>query len=130
MARLVELQGGDPRVVEDPGLIPRAPEVQVLHAETSGFVMEVSPVSLGNGVVDLGGGRRKMGDPVDLTVGFVMEVGPGDRVEAGDPLGEVHAADPDGLSKGLGILQGAVIIGPDPPQPPPSLIRERVHVSA
>jgi pyrimidine-nucleoside phosphorylase len=129
MARLVELQGGDPRVVEDPGLIPLAPEVVVLHAESSGFVVRVSPVSLGYGVVDLGGGRRKMEDSVDLRVGFVLEVGPGDRVEAGDPLGEVHAADADGLARGLGILQDAVMILPDPPQPGPSLIRERVQAS-
>ena len=129
MAKLVELQGGDPRVVENPEMIPRAPEVQVLKSETSGFVIQVSPVPLGYGVVDLGGGRRKMGDPVDPRVGFVLEVGPGDRVEVGDPLGEVHAADLDGLARGLGILQDAVVIRPDPPRPGPSLIRERIQAS-
>jgi len=80
MARLVELQGGDPGVVEDPLRIPQAPEVKVVTAMASGFVGKISPVSLGYGVVELGGGRRRMGDMVDLRVGFVMGVKPGDWV--------------------------------------------------
>ena len=129
MARLVELQGGDPSVVEKPDLIPGAPEVKVLPAEESAFVSEVSPTPLGYGVVELGGGRRRMEDPVDLRVGFVLRTRPGDWVEAGDPLGEVHAADADGLDKGLEILRNAVILTPDPPQPPLPLILERVGES-
>ncbi|TFH66522.1 MAG: thymidine phosphorylase, partial [Gemmatimonadales bacterium] len=54
MARLIEFQGGDPNVVEDPLLIPQAPEVKVLTARTSGFVSGICPVSLGYGVVELG----------------------------------------------------------------------------
>jgi len=129
MARLVELQGGDPSVVENPELIPGAPEVKVLPAEESGFVREVSPTPLGYGVVELGGGRRRMEDPVDLRVGFVIRTRPGDWVGAGDPLGEVHAADADGLEKGLEILRNAVILMPDPPQPRQPLILERVGES-
>jgi len=129
MARLVELQGGDPAVVENPLLIPQAPEVKVLAAQASGFVGEISPVSLGYGVVELGGGRRRMGDPVDLRVGFVMGVRPGDRVEAGDILGEVHAADADGLERGLEILQNAVTLVREPPQLSASPILERLQGS-
>lgn len=129
MARLVELQGGDPAVVENPLLIPQAPEVKVLAAQASGFVGEISPVSLGYGVVELGGGRRRMGDPVDLRVGFVMGVRPGDRVEAGDILGEVHAADADGLERGLEILQNAVSLVREPPQLRAPLILERLQGS-
>jgi thymidine phosphorylase len=128
MARLVELQGGDPSVVENPLRIPQAPEVKILTAQASGFVSKISPVSLGYGVVELGGGRRRMGDAVDLRVGFVMGVKPGDWVETGTPLGEVHAADADGLEKGLGTLQNAVTLGPEPPLRP-SLILERVQGS-
>ena len=116
MKRLVELQGGDPSVIQDPGLIARAPEVGVLASEVSGFVAGISPVSLGYGVVELGGGRRRMGDPVDLRVGFVLHIRPGDEVKVGDPLGEVHAADPTGLRRGLEIMGQAIPWVPtDPP---------------
>lgn len=126
MARLVERQGGDPRVVTNPGLIPLAPERGVVTAEVAGFVREILPVSLGYGVVELGGGRWRMEDDVDPRVGFVLAVRMGDRLEPGDPLGEVHAADVKGLEKGRRILRGAVVLGPEPPAPRLPLVRERI----
>jgi pyrimidine-nucleoside phosphorylase len=126
MARLVERQGGDPRVVTDPSLIPSAPEQDVITAHMAGFVKEVRPVPLGYGVVEMGGGRRRMSDEVDPRVGFVLAVRPGDRVEKGDPLGEVHAANPDGLDRGRRVLREAVVLDSEAPPPPPPLIRERV----
>jgi pyrimidine-nucleoside phosphorylase len=126
MIRLVERQGGDPRVVENPGLIPLAPERDVLTADASGFVREIEPVTLGYGVVEMGGGRRQMDDQVDARVGFLLAVGPGDRVERGDSLGEIHAADADGLERGRQVLREAVVIGPEAPSPRPPLIRERI----
>ena len=126
MSRLVEAQGGDPRVVENPELIPSAPEKAVLPSLKAGFVQEVSPVPLGYGVVELGGGRRTMEDPVDLRTGFVLGVRPGDRVERGDPLGEVHAADLTALDRGLQILRESVSLAEEPPTDLPPLIRERV----
>jgi len=128
MARLVELQGGDPGVVEHPDRIPSAPEVETLTTPTSGFVEKISTMALGYGVVELGGGRRTMGAPVDLTVGFVVDVRPGDRVEDGDPLGQVHAADTDGLQRGLAILKESVTLAVDPPSRAPlPLVLERVE---
>jgi pyrimidine-nucleoside phosphorylase len=126
MIRLVERQGGNPDVVEDPGLIPLAPERDVLTADVSGFVREIEPVALGYGVVEMGGGRRRMEDPVDLRVGFVLSVSPGDRVERGDALGEIHAADAGGLEWGRHALRAAVVLGPEAPPPRPPLIRERI----
>jgi len=130
MAKLVELQGGDPEVVESPGRIPSAPEVGISTAPASGFVGKISTTALGYGVVELGGGRRTMGGRVDLRVGFVVGVRPGDRVECGDPLGQVHAADTDGLERGLEILRAAVLLEAEPPpQMPLSLVLERVEGS-
>ncbi len=129
MKRLVELQGGDPSVVEDSSLIPRAPEVKVLTTDRPGYVGAISPVSLGYGVVELGGGRRKLGDHVDLRVGFVLYAKPGDRLELGDPIGEVHAADVAAMDRGLEILNDAVSVVPGPPGSPSPLILQRVDRS-
>jgi pyrimidine-nucleoside phosphorylase len=126
MRKLVELQGGDPGVVDDPSLMPLAPEVATLEAIGGGFVTRVSPLSLGYGVVELGGGRRRMKDPVDLRVGFILHARPGDRLEKGDPIGEVHAADASGLLVGLATLARAVEIGEEAPPPSRPLVIERV----
>ena len=129
MTRLVELQGGDPSMVENPSRIPGAPEVAVLESDSSGFVGVISPTALGYGVVELGGGRRRMGDPVDLSVGFNLSVSLGDWVEPGDPIGEVHARNAQGLERGLKILRQAVVLLPEAPVASSSLVRHRLSGS-
>ena len=126
MARLVEAQGGDPAVVEDPGRMPAVPEVEVARAPRSGHVHEIRPVELGYGVVELGGGRRNPGEELDARVGFVLAVSPGDAVEEGEPLGEVHAADEAGLRRGARILRDAVVLAPEAPADLPPLLRDRI----
>jgi pyrimidine-nucleoside phosphorylase len=128
MARLIELQGGDPKVADDPGRIPRAPCHAILEGDRAGYVEGVVPTALGHGVVSMGGGRRAMDDPIDLSVGFVVHVRPGDSVEPGAPLGEVHGADEDTLELGLKCLRGAVAIGESPPADPPAIVAEVVQV--
>jgi thymidine phosphorylase len=126
MAELVEAQGGDPRVVETPHLIPEAPFREVVEASEEGFVHEVDPLALGYGVVELGGGRRRIGEELDPRVGFILEVAPGERVRPGAPLGEIHAADPAGLERGRAVLRGAVRLGETEPPALAPLVRERV----
>jgi len=109
--RLVEAQGGDPRVVEDPSLLALAPERAVVEAEDAGMVEAVEPRVLGMGVVGLGGGRTRMDREVDLGVGFEVDVRPGQHVEAGQPLGTVYARDADGVSLGARVLREAVRFG-------------------
>ena len=130
MARLVEAQGGDPRVVEDPTLIPEAPHMAVVEASEEGIVQTVDPLALGYGVVELGGGRRRVEDEVDLRVGFRLAVSPGDRVEPGTPLGEVHASGLDGLDRGRAILRKAVSVDSDGSVDSPPLVRSRVTAPA
>ncbi len=123
-ARLVEAQGGDPRVADDPSLLALAPERAVVAASDAGTVETVEPRALGTGVVALGGGRTRMDQTIDLGVGFEVEVRPGDHVERGQPLGRVYARDADGLSRGIHTLREAVRIG-DAADPRP-LISHRV----
>lgn len=126
MARLVELQGGDPRVVHEPASLERVPDPVVVEARTEGWVQEVDPRTLGYGVVALGGGRRTLEDVIDPRVGFVVRVRPGDSVRRGQPVGEVHGADERGRHAGVAALEDAVRIGPDAPAPPLPLIGTRV----
>ncbi len=126
MARLVEAQEGDPRAVTEPERLPRAPEVVEVGAARGGAVRRIDPVALGYGVVLLGGGRRAIGASIDPRVGFVLDVEPGDEVREGDPLGEVHAADPADAGRGVEILADAVEIGDEAPDDLLPLIGERI----
>jgi len=110
-ARVIEAQGGNPKVVEDPGVLPQAQAVEVYRADRGGVVAAVEPRRLGRAIVELGGGRTRVEDSVDPTVGFVVTVKPGDPVRAGEPIASVFARDEAGIALGLSALQEAVIIG-------------------
>ncbi len=91
---LVEVQGGDRAMVENPSLLPRANVVQTVHATRSGYVAQVDAREVGLTVVELGGGRLKKGDPIDHAVGVEVLRNVGDPIEAGEPLFIVHARTP------------------------------------
>jgi pyrimidine-nucleoside phosphorylase len=111
LALVVEAQGGDPRVLEDPDLLAQAGEVEVYRAPRDGVVAAVEPRRIGRAILELGGGRRTIEDEIDPAVGFVIPAKPGDRVRAGEPLASVFARDRDGIDVGLKALAEAVVIG-------------------
>jgi pyrimidine-nucleoside phosphorylase len=110
--RMVDRHGGDPRIVDDPGRLPAAPVVREVRAEAPGRVLAVDPLSLGRGVVELGGGRTRLDQDIDPSVGFVLHVVPGDDVAPGDLLGRVHAASEPDARRGETVLRAAVEVGP------------------
>jgi pyrimidine-nucleoside phosphorylase len=93
----VVAQGGDPRVVDNPDLLPQAAIVDVLASPESGYVSDIDAEVVGLTSVLLGGGRSKKGDVVDPAVGMVLKAKVGDRVQAGAPLLTIHANDAGSL---------------------------------
>jgi thymidine phosphorylase len=122
--RVIEAQGGDPTVIEDPGILPQAKAVEVFRAPASGTVAAVNPRVLGRAIVELGGGRRALTDTIDPTVGFVITVKPGDKIKAGQPLASVFARDAAGITMGLEALRQAITTEGDPSPLP--LVSHRV----
>ena len=108
---IIEAQGGDPRVIEDPERLPQANEVEVFRAERDGVVSQIEPRRIGRAVVELGGGRRTIEDAVDPSVGFVIPAKPGDVVKEGEPLASVFARDRAGIDIGLAALREAIVLG-------------------
>ena len=123
---VVAAQGGNPAVLDDPGLLPQAKEVTTYQAPRAGYVACVEPRVLGKAIVEMGGGRRTMEDAIDASVGFVIAVRPGDAVEAGQPLASIYAGNADTLRLGLSALSRALRLSPEPPAPALPLISHRV----
>lgn len=90
---LVEAQGGDVRVIDDPALLPRAKVVEDVVAPVSGYLRGLNAREVGETVIDLGGGRARKGDSIDHAVGVVVYHKVGDRVTKGEQLFTVHASD-------------------------------------
>jgi pyrimidine-nucleoside phosphorylase len=123
--QIIERQGGNPDVLDDPALLPQAAQCELFPAHRAGFVQRVEPRTLGKGIIELGGGRTTMEDPIDPAVGFVVTVKPGDWVEAGEPLASVYARDRAGVERGRAALRKSITIG-DEAEPPLPLISHRV----
>jgi pyrimidine-nucleoside phosphorylase len=110
LAEVIEAQGGNPAVLDDPSGLPQAAEVEVFRAPRDGVVASVEPRRIGRAIIELGGGRRTIEDQVDPSVGFVIPAKPGDRVKAGEPLASVFARDRAGVAVGLAALGEAIAI--------------------
>ena len=110
LGEIVRAQGGDPRVIEDPELLPQAREVEVFRANRTGVVSRIEPRQIGAAIVDMGGGRRTIEDEIDPSVGFVIPVKPGDRVHEGEPLASIFAKDRNGVEVGIAALQAAITV--------------------
>jgi pyrimidine-nucleoside phosphorylase len=92
LAQLVEAQGGDASVVEDPGRLPHAPHVEMVRSPRSSWVRSVDARSIAEAALALGAGRRRKGDEVDPRTGVRLLARSGEHVAAGEPFAEIHAA--------------------------------------
>ncbi|MRI53357.1 thymidine phosphorylase [Methylobacterium sp. DB1607] len=111
-ARMVTALGGPGDLVEAPErYLKRAPVVRPVTAPGSGVVERVETRAIGLAVIDLGGGRTRPQDSIDPSVGFTGLVRPGDRLEKGDPIGMVHAADEASAARAESALRSAYRIG-------------------
>ena len=123
---IVEAQGGNPGVVDDPAALPQAAASAVYEAARDGVVAEVAPRAVGRGIIALGGGRTRVEDRVDPTVGFVITARPGDRVTRGQPLATILARDAAGLTAGRVALDAAIRLADAMDAAPLPLVSHRV----
>ena len=124
--QIIEAQGGNPKVIEDPSVLPQAQAVDVFAAPRTGVVQRVQPRTIGRAIIALGGGRRTVEDQIDHTVGFVITVKPGDKVLEGEPIASVFAKDADGIRTGCDALKQAIVIGDKLKEKPLKLVSHRV----
>jgi pyrimidine-nucleoside phosphorylase len=124
--QMVKWQGGDPRVADDSGVLPRAGKTHVVTARQSGYVTAMDALLVGRTAVALGAGRDKKGDKVDLAAGILLHKKPGDAVAANDPVMELRYNDASRLDAALALASQAVVIG-DRQQPPQPLVLGWVH---
>ncbi len=125
MRELIRAQGGDARVVDDPGLLPAASHLEDYPASESGYVASLQAETLGRAAMVLGAGRLRKDDPIDHAVGLVLHKRVGDRVEAGEPLLTFHANDLSQLETSRALIGQAISIAATPPASRP-LIEEVV----
>jgi pyrimidine-nucleoside phosphorylase len=122
--RMVEAQGGDPHVVDDPeAVLPKAPVVLPIEAGRDGTLAAVDAESIGTTSVALGAGRIRKDAPIDPAVGIVVRPKIGDRLTAGQRIGEVHARSTEEAAHAARSVLAALTLTDDDVQPPPLVYR-------
>jgi len=117
---MIRAQGGDPDAV-----LPEASIRHEVRAERGGYLRRLDARAVGIAVWRLGAGRSRKEDPVSATAGAVCVRKPGAAVEAGAPVLVLHADDPARIDAALAALDGAIEVGPEPPEPRPTVL-ERI----
>ncbi|MGO7116390.1 thymidine phosphorylase [Rhizobium leguminosarum] len=104
-ARMVSMLGGPADLIENPDrYLARAPVAKPVPAARSGWLAACDTRGIGVSVIDLGGGRRHPADRIDHRVGFSELLPLGTRVNAGEPIALVHAADDAAAERAVAAL--------------------------
>jgi thymidine phosphorylase len=118
---MVRAQGGDPDAP-----LPRAAFTQVLPAPVDGWLTGLDALAVGTAAWRLGAGRARKEDSVSAAAGVICLAKPGDRVQAGQPLLELRADEPERLGPALAAVADAIAIGQDGPPPRVSPVIEYI----
>jgi len=125
-AAIIEAQGGDPRVIDDPSLMPMADREYLVLAPRSGYVARIHAGMVGHAAVVLGAGRDHVDAVIDHGVGIDVFAPEGTQVHEGDPVLRVIYRDAARLDAARARLSAAVEVADAAPTPTP-LILETIH---
>ena len=92
--RMVAALGGPPDLIDNSQKhLVAAPVVRPIHA--AGYLTSIDTRGVGNAIIELGGGRHRVGEALDLSVGFSDIASIGTLLDKHTPLAVVHAASED-----------------------------------
>jgi pyrimidine-nucleoside phosphorylase len=116
---MIEAQGGDVSVFDNPEKFHKPGATEVVDAWESGFITNMDTTALGWAVQRLGAGREKAGEPVDPHAGILFHARRGAQVERGQPLATLYATTASHLAEPKEILRRAISISKTPPHAVP-----------
>jgi len=120
--QLIEAQGGNPQVIDDYRLLPRARFSEPVVAKTAGYVRAINALQVGLLGIELGIGRTSLDSQIDPGTGFLFPRKTGDRVSAGEVVAQVFAAQPAQAKDVAGRLAGCITYSARPVRPPKLII--------
>lgn len=91
LKKFIKAQGGNPKVVDNPGLLPQALYHFELKADKNGYISNIEAESVGSVAMMLGAGRKTKEDKIDHAVGITLKKKVGSKVRSGDTLAILHS---------------------------------------
>lgn len=119
---MVEMQGGDPRVIDDAKRLPQAQSTVRVASAKTGYVGSMQCDQIGTACVILGGGRERKEDAVDPAVGIVLHKKVGDKVGTGEPIATIYYNAEARAARARQLIEASCQITDVPPAAKRSLI--------
>jgi pyrimidine-nucleoside phosphorylase len=113
--QMIELQGGDARVIDDSKRLPQAQHTMTVTSASAGYIAAMQCEQIGTACVILGGGRERKEDSVDPAVGIVLHRKVGDQVSAGEPLATIYYNAEARAQRARHMIEQSCEIGATPP---------------
>jgi pyrimidine-nucleoside phosphorylase len=124
----VQAQGGDPRVADEPDkVLPLVRDSFRVESPRSGFISSIDTTEVGHAIAAIGGGRVRIEDTIDPTVGFMAEAKIGSQLEAGESLGVIFCRDQAKAREAAQRISDAYSVTEDRPKEIPQLIKEVIN---
>jgi pyrimidine-nucleoside phosphorylase len=120
---MIEAQGGDLSVFDDPAAFHQPGATATIEAWESGYVAEMDTTALGWAVQRTGAGREKAGEPVDPHAGILFHARRGARVSQGEKMATLYATNAAMLDEAAALYRKAIRIAPQPPGAVPLVSR-------
>jgi pyrimidine-nucleoside phosphorylase len=127
--RMLELQGGDPRVIDNQKLLPHARHTVQVVSSKGGFLTAMQCEQIGTACVILGGGRERKEDSVDPSVGIVLHKKVGDPVASGEPVATIYYNSNERLDRARQMIAAACVIADEAPSTKRPLIHRVIQKS-
>lgn len=90
LKKLIDIQGGDSSIVDDPSKLPNAKNHIEVKAVEAGYIGAVDAENIGISAMLLGAGRRTKEDKIDYSAGITLNKKIGDYVEVGETICLLH----------------------------------------
>ena len=120
--RLIEAQGGDPRVIEAPSLLPGASHRREIKAQKDGYFAQMDAQSCGIAASILGAGRERKEDAIDYGAGIWFQRKIGDLLQKGDVIAVFYTSAPEKFKEAEDVFRNGLKIAKTPPQMRPMIL--------
>ncbi len=125
--QMVELQGGDTSVIDDPERLPATSHRVDVASPSAGYVTAIHCEQVGTACVILGGGRERKEDSVDPAVGIVVHKKIGDKVAPGEPLSTIHCHSDAQAARAKQLIKESYVIGTTAPPHKAALVHRVIR---
>ncbi|MBM7614049.1 pyrimidine-nucleoside phosphorylase [Alkaliphilus hydrothermalis] len=96
---LIVVQKGNPSVVDDLSLLPKASNLISVKTTKRGYIHKIQAEAIGLAATKLGAGRETKESIIDMAVGIMLEKKVGDLVNVGDEVAIIHTNEVADSSK-------------------------------